>query len=269
METVAGIFQSRADAERARMQLHLLGVDNDKIATLSPEIIDRPAQASVRTSDLEALGTGGALGGTVGAALGAASGASLAAAATSLFVPGVGPVLVAGVLGATLFGASGALAGVLVGNALEHDLAQGLPHDDVFVYEDALRNGQSVLIVAADDSEKADRVRGTLTQAGAESVDAARENWWLGLQDGEREKYEGDFDLDGIHYRKGFETALRPQLRGKSFEDAAIDSSQADETSYSHKAFRFGYERGQAHQRTLEHKLKADRNPRDTAAKGA
>ena len=264
METVAGIFQSRADAERARMQLHLLGVDNDKIATLSPGSSDRQGQA-VRTGEQQASGMGGALGGTVGAALGAASGASLAAAATSLFVPGVGPILVAGVLGATLFGASGALAGVLVGNALEHELAQG---DDLFVYENALRKGQSVLIVAADDSDKADRVRGTLTQAGAESVEAAREDWWLGLQDAEREKYEGDFERDGIHYRKGFETALRPLLRGKSFEDAATDSDHADKTPYSHKAFRFGYERGQAHQRDLEHKFRADRNPGDTATKG-
>jgi hypothetical protein len=265
METVVGIFQQRTDAERARLQLHLQGVDNDKIATFSPGTSDRQVQASVRTSDSEAAGMGGALGGTVGAAVGAASGATLAVAATSLFIPGVGPVLVAGVLGATLFGATGAFAGAMVGNALEHGLAEGLPHDDLFVYEDALRKGRSVLMVAADDGDAADRVRGTLTQAGAESVDAAREDWWIGLQDAEREKYEGDFEQDGVHYRKGFETALRPPLRGKPFEEATTVSDQVDESSYTHKAFRFGYERGQAHQKTLEHKYTADRNPEDPA----
>ena len=270
METVVGIFQSRTDAERARLQLHLLGVHNDKIATLSPGTSDRQVQTSVRTSDSEAPGMGGALGGTVGAAVGAASGATLAAVATSLVVPGVGTILVAGVLGATLFGASGAFAGALVGNALEHGLAEGLPHDDLFVYEDALRKGRSVLMVAADDSDAADRVRGALTQAGAESVDAAREDWWLGLQDAEREKYEGDFERDGIHYRKGFETALRPPLRGKSFEDAATAAAnRVEESPYSHQAFRFGYERGQAHQKTLEDKYRAERNPEDAATKSA
>ena len=198
---------------------------------------------------------GGALGGTVGAAVGAASGASLAVAASSLFIPGVGPVLIAGVLGATLFGAGGALAGILVGNALEHELGDGLPHDDLFVYEDALRTGHSVLIVATDDSDTAERVRGTLTQAGAESVDAARENWWLGLQDAEREKYEGDFERDGFYYRQGFQTALRPKLRGRSFDVAATD--QLDEKLRSENAFRYGYERGQGHQKSLEEKYKA------------
>src|ERR1700730_294873 len=255
METVVGIFQSRTDAERARLQLHLQGVDNDKIATLSPGLSDRQVHASVRTSDSEPPGMGGALGGTVGAAVGAASGASLAAAATSFFVPGVGPILVAGVLGATLFGASGALAGVFVGTALEHELADGLPHDELFIYEDALRKGHSVLVVAADDNETADRVRGTLTQAGAESVDAAREDWWLGLRDAERGKYEGDFERDGIYYRKGFESALRPKLRGRSFDEAAANSEQRDE--HSDKAFRSGYERGQGHQRSLEEKYPA------------
>ena len=169
METVVGIFQSRMDAERARLNLHLLGVDNDKIATLSPGTTHRQVQASVRMSDSEAPGMGAALGGTVGGAVGAASGASLAAAVTSLFVPGVGPVFIAGVLGAMLFGASGALAGAFVGNALENELASGLPHDDLYVYEDALRKGHSVLLVAADESKTANLVRGTLTQAGAES----------------------------------------------------------------------------------------------------
>src|ERR1700687_5711406 len=87
MEAVVGIFQSRTDAERARLQLHLQGVDNDKIAALSPGLSDRQVQASVRTSDSEESGMGGALGGTVGAAVEAASGASLAAAATSFFIP--------------------------------------------------------------------------------------------------------------------------------------------------------------------------------------
>jgi hypothetical protein len=203
---------------------------------------------------------GGALGGTVGAAVGAASGASLAAAATSFFLPGVGPILIAGVLGATLFGASGALAGALVGNALEHGLASGLPHDDLYVYEDALRKNRSVLTVAAAEGDEADRVRKKLTQAGAESVDAARENWWLGLQDAEREKYEGDFEREGIHYRRGFETALRPHLRGKSFAEASTSSGQLDERLYSQKAFRFGYERGQTHQKNLENKFRAERS---------
>ena len=257
METIVGIFQARADVERARLQLHSLGINSDKVTTLTPETTDRQIQASVRTSDSESPGMGGALGGTVGGAVGAATGASLAAAATSLFVPGIGPIIVAGVLGAAVLGAGGALVGAVAGNALEHGLAQGLPHDELFVYEDALRKGRSVLIAAVDDGATAERVRGVLTQAGAESIDAAREQWWLGVRVAEQEKYEGDFDRDEFNYRRGFEAALRPWLRGKSLDEAAQDLSQLEKNLISDKAFRCGYERGQGHQRSLEEKYKA------------
>jgi len=254
METVVGIFQLRTDAERARMQLHLMGIENDKIATLSPGTSVPQVEGVVRISDSEGPGMGGALGGTVGAAVGAASGASIALATTSLFVPGVGPVLVAGLLGAVVLGATGALAGAFAGSALEHELAEGLPHNDLYVYEDALRKGHTVLIVAAKDSASAELVRNTLLQAKAESVDAAREDWWLGLKDAEQVKYEGDFEQDHELYRRGFQKALHPGLRGKSFEEAA--GAGAAHPS-SEKAYRSGYESGLSHQRQLEEQHRA------------
>ena len=256
MEMIVGIFHARADAERARLQLHSLGINSDKVTTLTSETTDRQIQA-VRISDSESPGMGGALGGTVGGAVGAATGASLAATAASFFVPGIGPIVVAGVLGASLLGAGGALVGAVAGNALEHGLAQGLPHDELFVYEDALRKGHIVLIVAVDDGSNAERVRGILTQAGAESIDAAREKWWLGLRGAEQEKYEEDFDRDEFNYRRGFEAALRPSLRGKSLDEGTQDLSQLEKSLSADKAFRCGYERGQAHQRSLEEKYKA------------
>ena len=257
METIVSIFHERANAERARLQLHSLGINGDKITTLTPDTTDRQIQASVRTSDSESPGMGGALGGTVGGAVGAATGASLAAAATSLFVPGVGPILAAGVLGAAVLGAGGALAGVVAGEALEHNLATGLPHDELFVYENALRKGHTVLIVNADDGDIAERVRGVLAQTGAESIDAARENWWLGLRNAEQEKYEGDFERVEFNYRLGFEAALRPWLRGKSLDEATPDLNQLEKNLSSDKVFRCGFERGRAHQRSLEEKYKA------------
>jgi hypothetical protein len=185
------------------------------------------------------------------------SGAALAAAAVSLLFPGVGPVLVAGVLGAAIFGLVGTYGGIAAGSAAEDGLAGELPHDDLFVYEDALRKGRTVVLVVAEESDTADQVRGALTQAGAESIDAAREDWWLGLRDVEREKYDGDFDHDAIDYRQGFETALRPALRGKSFDEAVADPQLVPKTVQVDKAFRSGYESGQAYQKALEEKHKA------------
>jgi hypothetical protein len=49
-----------------------------------------------------------------------------------------------------------------------------LPHDDLPVYEDALRRGRSLVVALTDHEDQARRGREALSQAGAESVDAAR-----------------------------------------------------------------------------------------------
>ena len=252
METTVGIFRSLADTERALAQLRSLGIGFDKISVLLPGTTSTEAEAIVPTSDTESPGMGEALGGVVGGAIGAGVGATLGTAVASLLVPGVGPVLAAGILGAALLGTGGAIAGVQAGDLLEHALAHGLPHDELFVYEDALRKGRTVLIVYSEDSETKERVQDALLRAGAESIDAAREDWWLGLRDAEAEQYERagrSFKQDETNYRRGFETALYPKMRGRSFAEAS--ETLAPEIC-NNAAFRAGYERGQAHQKNLE-----------------
>jgi hypothetical protein len=258
MSTVAGIFRSRSDAERAVENLRSAGIANDHLNLLTPGTTDQELEASVPTTETEQPGMGSALGGTVGGALGAAGGITIGAAAASLLVPGVGPVIAAGILGAALLGAGGAAAGAAAGNALE-DSVEGLPHDELYVYEDALRQGRSVVLVVADDDAQAETVRGVLTQAGAESLDAARESWWVGLRDAEEEEYKGqggDFKADEPFYRRGFEAAQHPQARGKSYEEASAQLSKRYTDAYEADAFRRGYERGQNYQRGLREKYK-------------
>jgi len=171
-----------------------------------------------------------------------------AGAVASLLIPGVGPVLAFGLIGAAIFGAGGAAAGALAGGALEKGIAEGVPRDELYVYEDALRRGRSVVIAFADDEQIAENARASLARAGAESVDAARDNWWLGLRDLEREHYTtqgGDFDLDEAKYRLGFEAALHPECRGKSCEDAEANLQKKYGDDSTARAFRQGYERGQ------------------------
>jgi len=259
METVAGIFVSRADAERAVQQLHSIGIADNRIALLIPGAGERRVAASVTTTETEPPGIGKALGGTVGGAMGVAAGGSLGAAAASLFVPGVGPVIAGGLLGAAILGAGGTAVGMAAGEVLEEELATGLPHDELFVYEDALRKGHSVVIGFVDDNQTADRVRDIFAQARAESIDAARESWWLGLRDAEAESYleQGkDFRSHEVSYRRGFEAAQHPKLRGRSFDDVASELNDSYKKAGSDEAFRRGYERGQAYQRDLQEKIK-------------
>ncbi|MGI9106200.1 MAG: hypothetical protein ACR2G4_08130 [Pyrinomonadaceae bacterium] len=259
MNTVAGIFASRADAERGIENLRGLGLAEENINLLSPGSTERQIE-SVPTTETEQPGMGNALGGVVGGAMGAAGGMTLGAAAASLLVPGVGPIMAAGLIGAALFGAGGAAAGMAAGGALEGEIAQGLPHDELFVYEDALRQGRTVLIVSAEDEAQAESARGALSQAGAESVDAARESWWVGLRDAEEEDYTGqgrDFTTDETHYRRGFEAALHPQRRDAAYESSSEQLRDKYGEACAHDAFRCGYERGQSYHRKLREKYQS------------
>ena len=205
MNTVAGIFNSRADAERAVEDLRASGVGEDQISLLAPGTTQEQLD-EVPTTDTEQPGIGKALGGAVGGALGVAGGLQLGAAAASLLVPGVGPVFAVGLVAAALLGVGGAATGAVLGGTLEDSMARGLPHDELFVYEDALRHGRSVVIVVADDDYKAGVARNLLSQAGAESVDAARASWWVGLRVGEEAEYTVDGAKLTTRTRDGCET---------------------------------------------------------------
>ncbi len=254
MEPVVGIFKTNAAAEQAIQQVMAIGVPTDQVTLLRPGTTEEQVENATRVSDSESPGMGEAMGGAVGGALGVGGGAGLGLAVASLFIPGVGPILVAGALGAVLLGAGGVVAGMAAGDAMEEGLTNGLPHDELFVYEDALRQGRTVVIVSVGDDE-IEPVRGLMVRAGAESTDAARDNWWMGIRDAEQLEYEragGNFRQDEISYRRGFEAALHPQMRRRSYDEAANELREKHQGTSAERPFRAGYERGRTLQQTWE-----------------
>ena len=170
MKAVTGVFRSRSDAERAMSQMRLLGTPEDKITLLTPDKIEMNLQA-VPSVSTEQPGMGKAIGAVVGAAAGLSGGALVVAA----LIPGVGPITAIGLLGAADLAAAGGSIGAVAGGKLENSMTEGLPEDELFIYEDALRKGRSVVVALSDDEAAASRLRELLTVEGAESVDAARE----------------------------------------------------------------------------------------------
>jgi hypothetical protein len=252
METVVGIFTARSAAENAAERLRTLGMTNDQINLLTPGLPTAQLD-SVPTTDAEQPGMGPVVGGVVGGVTGA-SGGLMGAAIASALVPGVGPVMAIGLAAAAILGVGGAVAGAAAGSALENTLSEGLPKDELFIYEDALRQGRTVLIVLLDQEGQGDMVRDVLAQAGAESLDAAREHWWLGMRDAEAESYSaqgGDFSRDEVLYRRGFEAALHVETAGKSYGEALEYLQTRHPDIYREEAFRLGYVRGQAYQESL------------------
>jgi hypothetical protein len=67
-----------------------------------------------------------------------------------------------------------------------------LPEEEFFVYKDALRQGRNILIVTPNSRQEENLVKEKLLAAGAESIDPARKEKWLGLHDEEKEKYQSD-----------------------------------------------------------------------------
>lgn len=247
MEVVTGVFKARDDAEKAVSQLRSLGIPDNRIGILSPGSTSDQVETGVPVTDTEEPGMGKAMGAAVGGAMGAASGATLGLAVASLAIPGVGPVVAFGMVGAALLGLVGVAAGSAVGDTVEEELGEGIPHEDVYLYEDALRHGNSILIVYADDGEQADRAREVVNGAGARDIDELRENWWRELREDERAYYQGDWDRDEASYRRGYQAALHPKRRGKKYAEVEKDLLTAYTGTVLDTPFQAGYERGLAH----------------------
>ena len=190
---------------------------------------------------------GRAMGAAVGGAMGAASGATAGLAVASLAVPGIGPLIAFGMMGAALLGVVGAAAGSAVGDQVEEELGEGIPHEDIYLFEDALRHGKSVVIAYAEEGDQADRAEEIMNSAGAEDLDTLRENWWEEVKQGERAHYQGDFDSDEENYRRGYHAALHPQRRGKAYSDVEDELRTAYAGTVLDRPFQSGYERGLAH----------------------
>jgi hypothetical protein len=245
MRTVVGVIREPSEVGRIVEALRQMGIANDRISVLSPGA----SEAGIRrvpTTEAEQPGIAETIGGVVGGAAGSAG----ALAVASVALPGVGPVVAAG---AIALGLLGAVAGGAVASRLDNALSRGLPADELYVYRDALRKGRSIVVAMTEDDDEADRVRELFARLGAESVDAAREEWWIGLRDAEEAEYTrqgGDFRKDEALYRQGFDAAYHgPHDEvldgGVAARQAALRErygAAADEP-----AFRAGHARGRAH----------------------
>src|SRR5215207_8825461 len=196
MQAVTGVFKSQDQGENAVNQLRSLGIEDKRIGIVRPGTQPERLEAGVPVTDTEEPGMGRAMGAAVGGAMGAAGGATAGLAVASLAVPGIGPLLAFGMVGAALLGTVGAAAGSAVGDQVEEELGEGIPHEDVYLYEDALRHGHSVVIAYVEEGDQADKAEQVIRDAGAEDLDVLRENWWQELRDKERTTYTGDFDED-------------------------------------------------------------------------
>jgi hypothetical protein len=241
MEPVVGIFTTRNAAGRAARSLRNAGFSEDQVQLLLPEASDREI-AEIPTEETEAGGVAPALGAIVGGAAGGALGLGLGAAVASVLVPGAGMVTAVGLLAAGLFGAGGAVGGATAAEKLEEKSIRGLPRDEIYLYEDALSLGHTVVFALPDNASQSHAARAIFDAEGAESVNAARERWWIGLREAEKAHYEETkpgFDEVEESYRRGFVAGLHP--------DAEESAAQSGADVPDPESYRRGHARGREH----------------------
>jgi hypothetical protein len=261
MDAVTGVFRSKETGEQAVRDLQSSGIHADKITLLTPGKDIREEVETIPAESTEQPGMGKAIGALIGGAAGLSGGLVLAV------IPGVGMVSAIGLLGAAILTAAGASVGAAAGEKAENSMTHGLPEDEIFVYEDALRKGRSVVVVLADDESRAEAVRKKLHEDGAEAVDAAREQWWIGLRGAENEHYSKsgrEFRDDEKFYRMGFEAALHARTRCMEFDQVASEmASDVEELKKKYpdaaveEPFTRGYERGRDYYQRMCNQSKA------------
>jgi hypothetical protein len=275
MTSVTGVFRTEADARRALLQIQSTGLPEDWITLLTPGSI-KGGQGLLEPAKVTPIETESApvvaaeqpgMGKAVGALVGAAGGMSAGPLIIAALVPGVGPITAIGLLGGAILAAAGATVGAVAGGKLENAMTDGLPEDELFVYEDALRKGRNVVIALANDEDAAARLRELLKVEGAETVDAARDQWWIGLRDAEKEHYSSfsrNLSENEKFYRMGFESALHARTRCKEYDQVMGEmTAQIEDLERQHpgaevsEAYQRGYERGRDYYQQLCNESKA------------
>lgn len=139
--TVSKLYDSYSQAQRAVEALEQAGFSSSEVSLISRYRDD---------NTLADEASGATTGATAGAVVGGGTG--LLAALGVIAIPGIGPLVAAGVLATTLVGAAG---GSVVGGLIGALTDFGVSEDDAHVYSEAVRRGSSLVTVRTDDDRLA------------------------------------------------------------------------------------------------------------------
>jgi hypothetical protein len=164
---VFGIYATRDGVETAADLLARSGFPVTDISVLLPESL---GSKDIGTEKATKAPEGAAAGAGSGAVLGGTLG--LLAGIGALAIPGVGPLIAAGPIMATLAGigvggAVGGFTGALIGI--------GIPEYEAKRYEGRLQRGGILLSVHCDTSDEIDRAKEILRRTGGEDISSTGE----------------------------------------------------------------------------------------------
>jgi hypothetical protein len=175
MKSVVGLFDHMNDAYQAVDALKSAGFTRDDISVVSRDAnneyskyLNKDQQKSGQGNE---AGEGAAAGAGIGAVLGGLGGFLLSIGA--LAIPGIGPVIAAGPILATLTGAAaGAAAGGIVGALV----GLGIPEEEAHTYAEGIKRGGTLVVVRTRD-EMADRAASILDRFNPVDINRRSESW--------------------------------------------------------------------------------------------
>ena len=187
MKTVIGLFDDFQTAQTAVESLVNRNFKRDDIsvaanntaAGINADALENAPQGEERKQAMaEGARTGAGTGAVIGTGVGGMLG--LLASLGTIWIPGIGPLVAAGPLVATLTGAGiGAAAGAAVGGMVGALTQVGVPEHDAHFYAESVRRGSALVIVRAEDNRVND-IAEVLGEHGAIDVDRRRELFMRG-----------------------------------------------------------------------------------------
>lgn len=179
VKTIVGSFDSFDAAHSVANELRAAGFPDADISIVAnnadgayandprTEVPVATRDVAVEPDDTSAAAKGAVAGAVVG------GGAGLAASLAGLAIPGIGPIIAAGPIVATLAGAgTGAVAGGLIGGLVD----LGVPEADAQYYAEAVRRGGALVTVRADES-RAEEAADIMRDRGAVDIQRRVERW--------------------------------------------------------------------------------------------
>lgn len=145
--SVIGVFAALEEAEQAVRRLGEHGFAISNVSIVASDLTsEREIRGFVSTGDVARRGAG--MGGWMGGIFGLLIGAAL------VWVPGFGPLVIAGPLAAMILaGIEGAAVGVAGGGLLGGLIGLGVSREHVLKYEDHLRGGHYLVIAHGSPDE--------------------------------------------------------------------------------------------------------------------
>lgn len=260
-KTVVGLFDDFSSAQEAVKDLVQNGFARENISMIANDVRGDYSNElkDVNVSDADSVAAGAGIGAVLGGIGGLLLGIGI------FVIPGIGPVLAAGPIIATLGGAGvGAVAGGMVGALTK----AGVPKHEADIYSEGVRRGGTLLTVYTED-ETAEQAAVIMNNHNPVDLEQRQAEWrsenWTSFDEG-AEPYAFDRNqtespkpipqtgISGVRAYSGPASVdYLPQTRRKTFEQMENHFRDDCETRYGmlkrgwafyRDSYRFGFDKG-------------------------